>query len=88
MTAAIPDLKGLTVGPVGGYANADFVEPSETRTGVEADSETAQERAAKPLDPEAYVSEVRKWLEAGAEIVGGCCGTRPAHIRRLRELLG
>ena len=88
VTAAIPELARLTSGPVGGYANADYVEPGETRTGVDTDSETAQERVAKRLDPEAYASEARRWLEAGAEVVGGCCGTRPAHIRRLREMLG
>lgn len=88
VSAAIPELARLTRGPVGGYANADHVEPGETRTGVDPDSETAQERVATPLDPEAYAGEVRQWLEAGAEIVGGCCGTRPAHIRRLREMLG
>jgi 5-methyltetrahydrofolate--homocysteine methyltransferase len=26
-------------------------------------------------------------LEAGANIVGGCCGSTPAHIRRFREIL-
>jgi 5-methyltetrahydrofolate--homocysteine methyltransferase len=24
-------------------------------------------------------------VRAGARIVGGCCGSTPAHIRRLRE---
>ena len=38
--------------------------------------------------PLAAISKgVEKWLDAGASIVGGCCGTRPKHIRRLREML-
>jgi len=26
------------------------------------------------------------WLDAGATVIGGCCGTRPAHIKRIAEL--
>ncbi len=87
VTAAIPELARLTAGPVGGYANAEYVAPGEGHAGVEDDSEAAQSRAATPLDPEAYSLVVRRWLAEGAAIVGGCCGTRPAHIRRLREML-
>ncbi|MGA2672164.1 MAG: homocysteine S-methyltransferase family protein [Terracidiphilus sp.] len=25
------------------------------------------------------------WFTAGAQIVGGCCRTRPAHIRQVAE---
>lgn len=32
-------------------------------------------------DPGAYGEEARAWFEAGAQIIGGCCRTRPAHIR-------
>ena len=28
------------------------------------------------------------WLDAGAQIVGGCCGTTPEHIRALRRAIG
>jgi methionine synthase / methylenetetrahydrofolate reductase(NADPH) len=27
----------------------------------------------------------RRFLEAGAKIVGGCCGTTPAHINEIRD---
>ena len=39
------------------------------------------------LSPEAYAGHARRWLELGARIVGGCCGTRPDHTRALRRLL-
>jgi S-methylmethionine-dependent homocysteine/selenocysteine methylase len=29
----------------------------------------------------------RDWIAAGAQIVGGCCGARPSHIRELRATL-
>ena len=36
---------------------------------------------------DAYAAHARSWIEHGARIVGGCCGTTPAHIGRLRALL-
>lgn len=36
-------------------------------------------------DPEAYGVKVTEWLEAGAQIIGGCCRTRPAHIREIAK---
>ena len=37
--------------------------------------------------PEDMVSELPSLLDAGAGIVGGCCGSTPDHIRHFRELL-
>ncbi|WP_437677530.1 homocysteine S-methyltransferase family protein [Sorangium sp. So ce131] len=34
-----------------------------------------------------YAALARRWLEAGATIVGGCCGTGPAHIAALRAVV-
>ncbi|GAC1305892.1 MAG: homocysteine S-methyltransferase family protein [Ktedonobacteraceae bacterium] len=31
-----------------------------------------------------YMTHVEHWLEEGAQIIGGCCGTDPAYIERLR----
>ncbi|MEJ2581517.1 MAG: homocysteine S-methyltransferase family protein [Acidobacteriota bacterium] len=87
VTAALPVLAGLTSSPIGGYANAERVEPGDGNSDLESDSESAQRTAATVLDPDAYAAEVEKWLDAGASIVGGCCGTRPKHIRRISEML-
>jgi 5-methyltetrahydrofolate--homocysteine methyltransferase len=35
--------------------------------------------------PEEMAGGVPDVVRAGARIVGGCCGSTPAHIRRLRE---
>jgi len=32
-------------------------------------------------DPEDFGVKAAEWFQAGAQIVGGCCRTRPAHIR-------
>lgn len=63
---------------IGVYANAfsteaDDVEANETLHDIRAD-----------LDPPAYCLWSKKWIAAGASIVGGCCGIAPEHISRLR----
>lgn len=37
------------------------------------------------MTPEEFAAEARLILEAGAGIVGGCCGTTPEHIRAFKE---
>jgi S-methylmethionine-dependent homocysteine/selenocysteine methylase len=39
------------------------------------------------LTPEAYADCAKRWLATGARIVGGCCGTTPAHTAALRRLI-
>ena len=42
---------------------------------------------ANALDPQQYLEYAKEWSGQGARIIGGCCGTRPDHIRALREWL-
>lgn len=37
------------------------------------------------FDPESYAAVAIGWLDQGARIVGGCCGTGPAHVAALRR---
>ena len=37
--------------------------------------------------PEQMASRIPELFEAGATIVGGCCGTTPEHIRKIREVI-
>jgi len=37
--------------------------------------------------PEAYATAAVRWRDAGARVVGGCCGTTPDHVAALREAL-
>lgn len=34
-----------------------------------------------PTEPEVFARCARRWRDAGASIIGGCCGTMPEHIR-------
>jgi len=82
ITASMPDLVATGARYVGGYANTFETPPPgwtlelEGILGLRAD-----------LGPEPYAKHVQHWLDAGANVIGGCCGTRSAHISRLRELI-
>jgi S-methylmethionine-dependent homocysteine/selenocysteine methylase len=39
------------------------------------------------LPPEDYALLAAGWLDAGASVIGGCCGTTPSHTSALRKLL-
>ncbi|RPJ82735.1 MAG: hypothetical protein EHM13_08515 [Acidobacteria bacterium] len=39
------------------------------------------------LSPPDFAAGMREVVDAGASIVGGCCGTTPAHIAELRRQL-
>jgi homocysteine S-methyltransferase len=36
-------------------------------------------------DPASFAAQAAEWFAAGAQIVGGCCRTRPAHVRLVAE---
>ena len=39
------------------------------------------------MTPERFAAAAAGWLQRGAQIVGGCCGTGPDHTRALRDAL-
>lgn len=39
------------------------------------------------IDPDGFASSVMRAVDAGAAYIGGCCGTGPEYIEKLRELL-
>ncbi|QEX20803.1 homocysteine S-methyltransferase [Hypericibacter adhaerens] len=82
ITAAMPELARLPGGIAGGYANAFRPVPADW---------TLEAGGLLPLrddlDPESYAHHAGHWHAAGARVVGGCCGTRPAHIARLRQMI-
>ena len=40
-----------------------------------------------PMGPEEFAGIVKTCIDAGAGLIGGCCGTTPAHIQAVREVL-
>lgn len=66
---------------IGVYANAfaseaDDAAANETLHGIRAD-----------LTPPLYLGWARRWVDAGATMVGGCCGISPEHIGELSKAL-
>jgi 5-methyltetrahydrofolate--homocysteine methyltransferase len=45
------------------------------------------DRVIYPETPEAMAEGIQKLLEIGVRIVGGCCGTTPAHLARMGQNL-
>ncbi|MFP4499804.1 MAG: homocysteine S-methyltransferase family protein [Candidatus Hydrogenedentota bacterium] len=40
-----------------------------------------------PETPESFAAYVPRFIDAGARILGGCCGTGPAHIAAMRDAI-
>jgi homocysteine S-methyltransferase len=84
--AAMPEIVASGKAHVGGYANTFRPVPKGwTLDGDGADDGLLPSR--DDLDPEAYAVHAGSWLEQGATVIGGCCGTGPAHTARLRRLI-
>ena len=60
--------------PFGAYANMGDVDPNSGWPPTPI------------LSPGEYAARVRSWLDRGATIAGGCCGTTPAHIAALAKI--
>jgi S-methylmethionine-dependent homocysteine/selenocysteine methylase len=86
ITQAIPELVATGVRWVGGYANTFAPVPQDWSMSGEKPSDGLL-GLRSDLDPFAYADHVAEWLQMGATVVGGCCGTRPAHIAQLHTLL-
>lgn len=58
---------------------------AKPNAGMPVISETGE--AIYPMDPESFARSVKVLVEAGAGLVGGCCGTDPTFIRALHRVL-
>ncbi len=72
---AFAELRAAHSGPIGLYANVGHVDDQVGWT------------LTDDVQPEAYARQARRWLAHGAKIVGGCCGTTPAHIAALNQVM-
>lgn len=61
-------------GPIGAYPNSGYFEmPHWYFVDI--------------IPPEALVAEAQQWIALGVQVIGGCCGIGPEHIRLLKERL-
>jgi S-methylmethionine-dependent homocysteine/selenocysteine methylase len=75
LDAIVPALERLRVswaGAIGAYAEIPYADDPEQTT-------------VHSTSPSDYARAAREWLDAGCVLVGGCCGTTPAHIEAVRR---
>ena len=86
ITRAMPLLAATGTEWIGGYANTFAPIPQDWE--LDGEKETDGTLAFRPdLDPQRYGLHVTEWIESGATVVGGCCGTRPVHIAEIRSII-
>jgi homocysteine S-methyltransferase len=74
LPALIPELRAASDKPIVVYPNSGEGWDAENRCWTGSS------------DPAEYGRQAEAWFQAGAQIVGGCCRTRPAHIREIAAL--
>jgi S-methylmethionine-dependent homocysteine/selenocysteine methylase len=75
LTGWLPRLRRATSRPISAYAHINNPTP------------ICGWGFSQALSADEYAEYVRQWLDAGASIVGGCCGTGPEHIRAVRAVV-
>jgi 5-methyltetrahydrofolate--homocysteine methyltransferase len=94
LTDAKADVIGANCGSIDPQQMAVIVSMIRSMTNLPI---IAQPNAGKPvliedktvfdMSPEAFAEGIEKCVNAGARLVGGCCGTTPAHIRKTSEII-
>lgn len=84
ISATLPHLRAAVRGPIGAYANIGYRRANRPANYPETQYHVL-ETSEHP--PERYAEYGRRWLDMGAQIVGGCCGTTPEHIAALRPII-
>ncbi len=90
---ATPDLAAITVMHAKPDVSAEAIgvirEFFDGPVGVYAESGdwAALNWVFNGLSPDEYLVEADSWVRHGAQIIGGCCGVGPEHIRVLADRL-
>lgn len=72
--AALREVSKCWSGPVGAYPHSgEFIMPNWQFLDV--------------VTPADFATQTQGWLEMGVQLIGGCCGIGPEHIRLLKERL-
>jgi S-methylmethionine-dependent homocysteine/selenocysteine methylase len=73
ITRNLPRLRQATRRPLAAYAHIGNPEP------------ICGWSFSQSVPPQRYAEHAQRWRATGATIIGGCCGTTPAHIAALAE---
>lgn len=83
---AMPILASAGLDFTGGYANAFSRVPKNWLLDGMKESDRKLE-LRRDLEPVAYAQFVAQWIDLGANVVGGCCGTTAEHIQAITDVL-
>ncbi len=72
---AFDELRAAHHGPIGLYANVDHADDQVGWT------------LTDDVQPVVYARHAQQWLQQGAAIIGGCCGTTPDHVAALNKVM-
>ena len=80
VTVALAELRRHRRGPIGAWAHIGRYDPPSWKFGF-----YPRFSGSEAVSPARYLEAAREWKKIGAQAIGGCCGTTPAHIAALRE---
>jgi S-methylmethionine-dependent homocysteine/selenocysteine methylase len=80
ITVALRELRRHRKGPVGAFAHIGRYDPPSWKFGF-----YPRFSGSNQVTPEKYLEAAREWKRLGAQVIGGCCGTTPEHVRALRN---
>lgn len=83
---AMPLLAATGLAFCGGYANAFTHVPEDWMLDGNKENDGAL-TLREDLSPANYSQFVNRWIELGANLVGGCCGTTAEHTAGIRDYL-
>jgi S-methylmethionine-dependent homocysteine/selenocysteine methylase len=86
ISEAMPELLKADANFVGGYANAFTQVPSDWLLDGSKDSD-GRLTLREDLPPSQYCEFVEDWIDRGANIVGGCCGTTAIHTKAIANMV-
>ncbi len=86
-TEAIKLLSNEIDKPFGGYANSVNVSQIINGENEVDNAENMQVKHQQLINALDYSVIVKNWIDDGATIVGGCCGTSPEHIKKISDLI-
>ena len=78
---AIKEIRNYTDLPIGAYANGFKPIPHKWKVDI------SKLGVREDLGPEDYLTYVKKWIKAGATMVGGCCEIGPDHIHTISKYI-
>jgi S-methylmethionine-dependent homocysteine/selenocysteine methylase len=84
ISASLPNLRKAYDGPIGAYGHLGY--DRNPKYGTSPDEQWFT-MGTREYTPNRYAEFATRWKEIGAQIIGGCCATRPEHIEATGKAL-